>query len=57
MQGVVLDGSAHHFSLHAPGKYALELPLPHPVDEDAVTAKFHRKTRVLTVTLPRAATA
>uniref|UniRef100_A0A7S1IUJ1 CS domain-containing protein n=1 Tax=Eutreptiella gymnastica TaxID=73025 RepID=A0A7S1IUJ1_9EUGL len=53
MQDVVLDGTSDHFSLQAPGQYSLELPLPCTIDPEAVTAKFSKKTRVLTVTMPK----
>jgi HSP20 family molecular chaperone IbpA len=53
MENVVLDGTQDHFSLHAAPHYSLELDLPCSINEDAVQAKFSRKSHVLTVTMPK----
>ena len=44
--------SATHFFLHAPGLYRLSLEWPQPIAADDAKAKFSKKNRALSVTLP-----
>lgn len=50
--GVDLDVNEKNVTLHAAGKYLLELPLPFKVDSDAGKAKWDKTKRSLEVTLP-----
>ena len=53
VSNVLLDVGEDCMVLHAnDGKYKLDLDLPFDVDNDNTGAQFHRKTKVLTVTLP-----
>jgi hypothetical protein len=49
---VELDTGVSLVSLVVPGKYALQVPLPYPVDENKGAAKFNSSKRQLVVTLP-----
>ncbi len=47
-----LDVSDEGLRLHVAGAYLLEMSWPRPVVADDAKAKFSRKTRTLTITLP-----
>ena len=44
--------SESNFFLRAPGLYRLNLEWPHPIAADDAKAKFSKKSRALSVTLP-----
>ena len=54
---VELDIGAERLQLAVTGKYKLDLQLPHTVKDEEAGAKFDKKARVLTVTLPLASPA